>query len=341
MTTSQSTTPITEIPTESILTKTANPKLPWLPGETPLMLAPMQGLTNRALRSLFVKWVRPDVVCTEFMRVNPVAAKKRLAPGDLREISPSEGGVPLVVQLIGHGREALVSAAQAAQDAGAVHINLNMGCPYGRMTSGLTGGGMLKRPELLEEIIMALREAITGTFSVKLRAGYEDPEQVFSLLPLFEAANLDFLVLHPRTVRQAYNGFADHGITGEVVKRTSIPVITNGDIRSSAAGLRILKETGAAGLMLGRGGIGEPMLFERLRGRASAEPDCQERRAMLRRYLSDLLPLYSDLFCGDSQVLGKIKGVVANVVDPGLDRELKQLTRAKTLSLFREALKDL
>jgi tRNA-dihydrouridine synthase B len=319
----------------------SNRKLPWLPGETPLFLAPMQGLTNRALRSLFVAWVRPDVVCTEFMRVNPVAAKKRLSAVDLREISPSEDGVPLVVQLIGHGREALVSAARAAQDAGAVHINLNMGCPYGRTTSGLTGGGMLKRPELLQEIIPALREAISGTFSVKLRAGYEDPQQVFSLLPLFEAAEVDFLVLHPRTVRQAYDGWADHGVTAEVVKRTAIPVIANGDIRSSAAGLRVLAETGAAGLMLGRGAIGEPMLFERLRGRAVAQPECGERRAMLHRYLTDLLPRYCELFCGDAQVLGKIKGVVANVEDPELDQELKQLKRAKTLQAFRAGVADL
>lgn len=315
-------------------------KLPWLPGETPLMLAPMQGLTNRALRTLLIDLVRPDVVFTEFMRVNAAAAKKRLAPGDLKDISPAEDGVPLVVQLIGHGKEALVSAAQAAQDAGAVHINLNMGCPYGRMTSGLTGGAMLKRPDLLEEIIPALREAIDGTFSVKLRAGYEDPEQVFSLLPLFEAAEVDFLVLHPRTVRQAYEGFADHGVTAEVVKQTRLPVIANGDIRNSAQGLRVLHETGAAGLMLGRGGIGDPMLFERLRGRA-AEPDLQERKSMLHRYLSELLPRYCDLFCGDSQVLGKIKGIVSNVEDPELDQELKQLKRSKTLQAFRAAVEGL
>ena len=316
-------------------------RLPWSAGVTPLMLAPMQGLTNGALRSWFVQWVRPDVVFTEFMRVNPVAAKKRLAPGDLREISAAEKGVPLVVQLIGHGREALVSAALAAQQAGAAHINLNMGCPYGRMTSGLTGGGMLKRPELLEEIIPALREAISCGFSLKLRAGYDDPRQIFSLLSLFESAGVDFLVLHPRTVRQAYNGLADHGITAEVVQRTALPVIANGDIRNAAQGARVLRETGAAGLMLGRGAIGEPMLFERMRGRAAAEPDCRERRTMLHRYLSGLLPLYDDLFCGDAQVLGKIKGVVANVEDAELDRELKQLKRSKTLQAFREALGQL
>jgi tRNA-dihydrouridine synthase len=103
--------------------------LPWPAGKTPLMLAPMQGLTNRALRGLFIDWVRPDVVCTEFMRVSAVASKRRLAAGDLREVAAAKGGVPLVVQLIGHGRDALVAAAQAAQSAGARHLNLNMGCP--------------------------------------------------------------------------------------------------------------------------------------------------------------------------------------------------------------------
>lgn len=332
MPTTEETSPIPKAPTKHVL--------PWNPGEKPLMLAPMQGLTNRALREAFTTWVRPDVVWTEFMRVNSQSEKKLLMPGDLREIAAAENGVPLVVQLIGHGRDALVAAARTAQNAGAVHINLNMGCPYGRMTSGLTGGGMLKRPELLEEIIPALRETINGSFSVKIRAGYDDPRQIFSLLPLFERARVDFLVLHPRTVRQAYEGLADHAITAEVIRETSIPVIANGDIRSTSFGLKLLEETGAAGLMLGRGGVGDPMLFERLRGR-TADPDLAERRAMLHRYLSDLLPRYCALFCGDMQVLGKIKGVVSQVEDPELTRELKQLTRAKNLHAFRAALETL
>ena len=119
-----------------------NNSLPWPPGHPPLLLAPMQGITNRAMRSLFIDWVRPDVVFTEFMRVNSAAPVRRLSAGDLRDVNAPEGGIPLVAQLIGHGSDALVSAARAAQAAGAMHINLNMGCPYGRMTSGLTGGGL-------------------------------------------------------------------------------------------------------------------------------------------------------------------------------------------------------
>jgi tRNA-dihydrouridine synthase len=305
------------------------------------MLAPMQGVTNRAMRSLFVDWVRPDVVFTEFMRVHSASARRSLSAGDLREAAADEGGVPLVVQLIGHGREALVAAARAAEAAGARHLNLNMGCPYGRMTSGLTGGGMLSRPEDLAEIIPDLRRAISGTFSVKLRAGYDEPDLVFSLLPLFEEAGVDFLVLHPRTVVQQYAGRADHAVTAEVVRRSRLPVIANGDIRSAADGLRVLKETGAAGLMLGRGAIADPLLFERLRARSPAEPKPTQRAAMLRRYLREVLARYGELFCGERQVLGKVKEILAFVDDPGLARCLKKLKKAQSIEGFLSLLDEL
>ena len=270
-----------------------------------------------------------------------MAARKRLSAGDLLEIVPDEEGVPLVVQLIGHGKEALVSAARAAQTAGAVHLNLNLGCPYGRMTSGLTGGGMLRRPEDLEEIIPALRDAVSGTFSIKLRAGYDDHRQVFSLLPLFEAAGVDFLVLHPRTVIQEYTGWADHAVTADVVRHTRLPVIANGDIRSAADGMRVLRETGAAGLMLGRGAIADPLLFQRLRGLAAAEPDRQERAMALQRYLRDVLARYRVMFCGEVQVLNKVKGVFATMDDPAFAREVKQLRKARTIRVFTAILDGL
>lgn len=305
------------------------------------MLAPMQGLTNRALRALFIDWVRPDVVFTEFMRVNPGGARQPIRAGDLREVASAEGGVPLAVQLIGHDHDALVAAARAAQEAGAVHINLNLGCPYGRMTSGLTGGGMLRRPEGLEALIPALRRAIAGTFSVKVRAGYDDPGQIMTLLPLFEGAGVDFLVLHPRTVVQEYARRADHAVTAEAVRQTRLPVIANGDIRTAADGLQVLRETGAAGLMLGRGAIADPLLFQRLRGKAPAEPTGDERVAMLKRYLGELLEGYGEIFCGDTQVLGKIKGVLATMDDPFLTKGLKQLKKAWTVAAFTSVLRDI
>ena len=315
--------------------------LPWQTGTLPLMLAPMQGLTNQALRAYFIEHVRPDVIFTEFMRVNTAPAGAGLTAADLRDVASDQEGVPLVVQLVGHEREALVLAARVAQEAGAAHINLNMGCPYGRMGGGLTGGGMLRCPDNLAEVIPALREAIDGSFSVKIRTGYDDPDQILSLLPLFESSGVDFLVLHPRTVVQKYDGVADHGVTARVVRETRLPVIANGDIWSVAQGRQVLEQTGAAGLMLGRGAITDPLLFQRLRGRANPAPGVDERRTELGRYLREMLTRYSGLFCGDVQVVSKLKALVCNVDDPELARTIKELRRAKSLRAFEAALQGL
>jgi tRNA-dihydrouridine synthase len=193
---------------------------------------------------------------------------------------------------------------------------------------------MLRRPELLDELIPALRQAIDGTFSIKLRAGYDDLRQVFSLLPLFEQAGVDFLILHPRTVVQEYQGLADHVITAEVVRATRLPVIANGDIRSAADGRRVLTQTGAAGLMLGRGAIADPLLFERLRGRAEIEPNRRERAAMLRRYLGELIERYGQLFCGETQVLAKLKGTLAPMDDLDFAPWRLELKKSRTLERF-------
>jgi tRNA-dihydrouridine synthase len=304
------------------------------------MLAPMQGVTNRALRTLLIEWVRPDVVFSEFMRVSAVG-RKRLNKSDLRDIAAEEAGVPLVVQLVGHGHDALASAARVVESGGARHINLNLGCPYGRMTTSATGGKLLRHADVLEKILPALRQTISGTFSIKLRAGYDNPEQVFSLLPLFEASGVDFLVLHPRTVVQEYEGAADHAITAEVVRQTAIPVIANGDIRSADQGLKILRDTGATGLMLGRGAISDPLLFERLRKPFPSDPAPAERATLLRGYLHDLRERYQRHFCGEKQVLSKIKGVVLFIQDPVYDKQLMQLRRAKTLQRFKALIDEI
>jgi tRNA-dihydrouridine synthase B len=313
------------------MTKNDLRTLPWETGQKPLMLAPLQGLTNRATRALFIDWVRPDVVFTEFMRVSSVG-RKHLSKNDLKEAASTTGSVPLVAQLVGNNGKALVEAAKHAEAAGALHINLNMGCPYGRTASGASGGAMLQYPELLAEMLPALRQAISGTFSIKLRAGYKDPEEIFALLPLMSEAEVDFLILHPRTVTQKYSGTADHTITGRVVRETTVPVIANGDIRTAGDGLRLLEETGAVGLMLGRGAIADPLLFERLRNQNTEEPTEAETAIMLHRYLKELLGLYSELFCGERQILDKVKNVLSFIDTPTFSKRITKMKRVNNLA---------
>ena len=307
--------------------------LPWSPKQIPLMLAPMQGLTNRALRSLFIEWVRPDVVFTEFVRVRP-GSKQAISDADKKEVAFISGGAPLVVQLIGRDQEALIAATHDVQELGAEHLNINLGCPYGRMTSHSAGGALLKDPTGLPKTLEALRQEIQGSFSIKMRAGYENPRQVFELLPIFEETGVDFIIIHPRTVVQKYGGEADHSITKEMRQQTNLPVIANGDIFSAAKANQVLSETHAHGLMLGRGAIADPLLFERIRGKAPATSSPAERADELRRYLQELLRRYKELFCGDMQILCKMKEVLCQINDPEFATSIRNLKRSKKINPF-------
>ncbi len=301
----------------------------------------MQGVTNRAVRQALARRGPPDVLFTEFMRVrHGSAAGARLSAGDLGDAAAFEHGLPLVVQLIGRDVGPLVEAALAAQRAGAVHLNLNMGCPYGRMNVGC-GGGMLERPDELPTILRALRDVMPGSFSVKTRLGWSDPEQIFALLPVFEAAGIDFLVLHARTVAQRYDGLAAHDVTARVVVSTKLPVIANGDLCTAEGGLRVLHQTGAAGLMVGRGALRDPLLFERLRGRAPQHPTPAELLLARQTFLRDLAHAYGALFDADGQVLAKLKSSLSAMDDEGDGRAFRALRKAKSVEAFCEGIEQL
>jgi tRNA-dihydrouridine synthase len=308
--------------------------LPWQAGDIPLMLAPMQGLTNRALRSLFAEWARPDIMFTEFIRVRP-GSRKAISPVDRLEAASSSKDIPLVVQLIGKDTASLEAAALAAQENGAVNINLNLGCPFGRMNSGSAGGALLKHPEGLDQRLNSLRNCIEGSFSVKVRSGYDDPEQIFSLLPIFEDCGVDFIVLHPRTVIQKYGGRADHTLTARLVKKTTLPVIANGDVTTAAEGKMVLDRTAAAGLMIGRGAIRDPLIFERLRDNAARQPSRSERAAELKYYIAELAERYREIFQGDNQALNKLKTILSMLrEDEFFGRQLRKILRSNNLERF-------
>ncbi|MFC1523205.1 tRNA dihydrouridine synthase [Thermodesulfobacteriota bacterium] len=314
-------------------------KLPWKQGHKPLMLAPMQGLTNRALRGLFIEKFRPDVVFTEFIRVRP-GARKNISDNDLREISSSHEDVPLVVQLIGRDIDSLTAAAETVQELGCSHLNINLGCPFGRMTGNSAGGALLREPSCLPQILGSLRNSIHGSFSVKVRAGFEDSTEIYSLLDVFAESGVDYLIIHPRTVKQRYAGGADHRVTEQVVSRSRIPVIANGDIFTTATGRDVLTRTGAAGLMLGRGAISDPFLFERLRGNYPAVSSREQRGLELREYLQDLLSRYQDLFCGEHQILCRMKEVLCQITDPDFSKPVRNLKKCKRLEPFTDLLAE-
>jgi tRNA-dihydrouridine synthase len=295
------------------------------------MLAPMQGLTNRALRAVFGQTVRPDVLFTEFVRVRP-KAKALIANSDFVEATSTVPGIELVVQVIGSADEGVVQATKDLVERGVEHINVNMGCPFGRMTSVLAGGGMFRAPPTVEPMLAELRRLVPGSLSVKTRTGIDDERQIFDVLPAFEAAGIDFLVVHPRTVKQKFSGRANHTLTREIVDAVSFPVIASGDVRNEARAAVVLEQTGADGLMLGRGAVADPKLFDRIRGRAPPRPSGRERKRELAAHLALLLEAYADVFFGDAQILAKLKETLAHIDDDELARWIKGLKKEKRVA---------
>ncbi len=311
--------------------------VPWGDNPCPLLLAPMQGLTNRGLRHVYGTTVRPDVLFTEFVRVRP-GSEKPVAEADFIEATTAVQGVPLVVQVIGSADEGVIEATADLVSRGVRHINVNMGCPWGRMTSVLAGGGMFRAPESVAPMLRALRALVPGSLSVKTRTGIDDERQIFDVLPSFQDAGIDFLVVHSRTVAQRYRGRANHALTAEVVRQIDLPVIANGDIRTAADARRVLEHTGAAGLMLGRGAIADPFLFERIRGLAPEVPTDSARRAELAQVWADVLDHYEAMFAGQVQVLAKLRSLVKHVEDDALRRWVKRVKKARSAAEVRRAL---
>ncbi len=314
-------------------------KLPWGTQPNPLLLAPMQGVTNRGLREVFGTTVVPDALFTEFVRVRPGSATP-VTNADFIEATTEVPGVPLVVQVIGSADEGVVQACQDLVSRGVQHINVNMGCPWGRMTSILAGGGMFSAPETVEPMLSELREIVPGSLSVKTRSGIDDERQIFEVMPAFEAAGIDFLVVHSRTVKQKYTGAANHDLTREIVERSGVPVIANGDVTTAVGAAEVVEATGAAGLMLGRGAIADPWLFNRIRGTAPDKPNGEERRQELACHLSMLLSAYETIFHGDAQILAKLKSVIAMIPDPDQARWCKSLKKQKRVLSLRTLLND-
>jgi tRNA-dihydrouridine synthase len=140
---------------------------------------------------------------------------------------------------------------------------------------------------------------------------------------------------------QKYLGSADHSITRDVVAATSIPVIANGDVTTAGQGREVLEYTGAAGLMLGRGAIGDPWLFRRLRDCKTLDSDPDQRCAQLRIYLARLRDECRISYAGEHQTLAKLKNVVQFIEDEELQRWCGKLKRTRSLLRFSQLVDSL
>lgn len=234
-----------------------------------LALAPMQDVTDLAFWKLICSYGGPDLYFTEYFRVH---ASSTLDRNILRSITHNPTGRPVVAQMIGNDVTELVRTARELQNYPVAAVDLNLGCPAPVVYRKCAGGGLLRDPALVDRILGALREAVTIRFTVKTRLGFDSPEVFAELLPIFARHSLDLLTIHGRTVKEMYRSEVHYEYIGRAVAELPCPVLANGNVYSVAKANEVLEQTGARGLMIGRGVIRNPWLFQQFRQQYRGEP---------------------------------------------------------------------
>ncbi|HEV2392555.1 MAG TPA: tRNA-dihydrouridine synthase family protein [Verrucomicrobiae bacterium] len=241
-----------------------------LQGTPPILtLAPMQDVTDLAFWRLLAGYGGADVYFTEYFRVHPTSNLDRHI---LQSIVQNPTGRPVIAQMIGNDIPALVRTARELQQYPIAAVDLNLGCPAPVVYRKCAGGGLLREPGKVDAILGALREAVHIKFSVKTRLGFDTPEVFSELLPIFARHSLDLLTVHGRTVKEMYRSAVHYEYIAEAVAALGCPVLANGNVYSATKAGEVLKSTGARGLMIGRGAIRNPWLFQQIRQAQRGQP---------------------------------------------------------------------
>lgn len=273
--------------------------------DTPVVLAPMEGVTDRPFRTLVRSLGGCGLAVTEFVSSEAMTREVEAA-WRMAEIDPSEH--PVSIQIYGRDPERMAAAARHCQGLGADIIDINLGCPSKRVTTGCAGSALMKEPDLAFEIFTAVKAAIDVPLTVKMRLGWcEQSLNAPEIAAAAVEAGAEMITVHGRTKTQSYKGHARWDEVAKVRDAVRVPLLVNGDIVCPETARRALEASGADGVMVGRGVMADPWAIARisasLRGEDFVEPTLVERRRILVDYIHRLNHF-------DLQTLNRIKKVI-------------------------------
>ncbi|MEM8780155.1 MAG: tRNA-dihydrouridine synthase family protein [Cyanobacteria bacterium P01_G01_bin.49] len=249
-------------------------------------LAPMQDVTNLWFMKILAHYGSPDYFFTEYFRVRD---DSRLNRKILASITENDTNRPVFAQMIGESIPDLVRTARELCQYNIAGIDLNMGCPAPRVYRKNVGGGLLREPEKVNRILGELRSAVNDRpLTVKMRVGFDNTDTFDEILDIINRHNIDLLSLHGRTVKDMYRGAVKYDLIAKAVKRVNCPVLANGNIDSAATALKVLSQTGAAGVMVGRWAIANPWIFNQIRLCLRSEPILPVPLVEVREYIERL-----------------------------------------------------
>ena len=226
-----------------------------------LILAPMAGVTDLPFRSL-CRQEGAGLIYTEMVSAKAVLYKNKNTDV-LLETEPSEH--PAALQMFGSDPDIMAEIGmQLAEQYPFDIIDVNMGCPVPKVVNNGEGSALMKNPELVEKILTAMVKKIKKPVTIKIRKGFNDESvNATEIAKIAEQCGVAAVAVHGRTREQYYAGKADWDIIRQVKDSVSIPVIGNGDVCTPQDAIDIVKETGCDGVMIGRGALGNPWIFER------------------------------------------------------------------------------
>ncbi|MBP5219892.1 MAG: tRNA dihydrouridine synthase DusB [Bacteroidaceae bacterium] len=233
-------------------------------GEQPVVLAPMEDVTDIAFR-LKCKKFGASMVYTEFVSSEALI---RSVNSTMRKLTISDEERPVAIQIYGREKDAIVEAAKIVEQAKPDVIDINFGCPVKKVAGKGAGAGMLQHPDKMLEITKAVVDAVNLPVTVKTRLGWDSEHKIIvNLAEQLQDCGIKALTIHGRTRAQMYTGEADWTMIGEVKNnpRMNIPIIGNGDVTTPERAKECFDKYGVDAVMIGRATFGNPWIFKEIR----------------------------------------------------------------------------
>lgn len=251
-----------------------------------VMLAPMAGVTDLAFRTI-CKEYGADLVVSEMISSRGLHYKDKKTAALLKT---NQTEAPLIVQLFGNNPVIMAESAKTLESMGVSYLDINMGCPAPKIVKNGDGCALMQNEILAGKIAETVVQAVSVPVSVKFRAGWDTNSQnAVSFAKVMECSGVSAIAIHGRTKEQFYSGTADLEIIKRVKEAVSVPVIGNGDITDGASAKNMLDKTGCDSIMVGRGALGNPFIFQIIKktlvGETYSEPTLFERQRAMQRHI--------------------------------------------------------